>query len=394
MNLWLFDLDGVLIHPGGYREALRRTAAHFSSEAGYPGRRLEESVIETFEAQGITCEWDIAGICVMADIFTLWRASPGLSLPAELESCLRVLRAGSLRLPEPDYAGWARRVNPLGSDTPSASAVKLFRREAVRADPDRVRFREFEAVLDGVLGHPREFARSPMMRYFQQFTLGSREYEKHYRVPSGVETPSLLAELDRPAISDRSRDRILAMLREKKVPIAVITARPSLPGEAEGDLTDYPPEAEIGLAVAGLGGLPVAGAGHMVWLAKRHGEKPDAFLKPSPVHSLAAVSLALGDGEGAALEAARMFVEDGKLTPPLDRLGKEETRIRIFEDSPTGVVGTLSAADLLNGAGLNVHLSIFGVATGKEKRAALQSLGAEVFDTVDRALEAAWKAVP
>jgi hypothetical protein len=45
MNVWLFDLDGVLIRPEGYREALRRTVAHFSREMGNPERPLEESAI-------------------------------------------------------------------------------------------------------------------------------------------------------------------------------------------------------------------------------------------------------------------------------------------------------------------------------------------------------------
>jgi phosphoglycolate phosphatase-like HAD superfamily hydrolase len=54
MNIWLFDLDGVLIHPGGYREALRRTVAHFSRRAGYPDEPLAEETIEAFEANGIT----------------------------------------------------------------------------------------------------------------------------------------------------------------------------------------------------------------------------------------------------------------------------------------------------------------------------------------------------
>ena len=393
MRVWLFDLDGVLIHPGGYREALRRTMAHFSREAGYPERPLEESTIEAFEAQGITCEWDIAGICVMADIFNLWRTNPALHLPPDLDGSLRCLRSGGLVRPETDYAHWARQVGSLGGETPSASAVKLFKQEAGHTEPDLVRAGEFEAVLGLVLGHPREFARSPVMQYFQQFTLGSRTYADHYRTTPSVETASLLAELDRPAVSTETRDRILALQREKRIHAAIITARPCRPREAGDDLTDYPPEAEIALKIIGLEKLPLVGSGHMRWLAIRHRQSSEAYLKPSPVHSLAAIALALGGSERAALEAARTFVEEGKLLSPLDQFKEQESDIVVFEDSPTGVIGTQSAVDLLGRARLNIRLSILGVAAGGEKRAALESLGAEVFETTDAALGRALKTI-
>jgi hypothetical protein len=393
MNLWLFDLDGVLIQPQGYREALRRTVAHFSRDMGNPERPLEESSIEAFEAQGITCEWDIAGICVAADVFMIWRANPDLHLPSDFPRAMRVLQKDTLQRPEPDYAGWARRVSALGGETPSASAVKLFRQEAGRAEPDVDRAGEFDALLSALLGHPREFARSPVMEYFQQFTLGSRAYAEHYHVPATVETPSLLEEMDRLAISTTSRDRILALHSQKRICAAIITARPCWPQEAREDLMDYPPEAEIALKVMGLKDLPMVGAGHMLWLAKLHGQKPDAYLKPNPVHSLAAFAFALGAVEGMALEAARTFVEEGKLISPLDQIKEGGAEVVVFEDSPTGVIGTQSAVDLLRRARLNIRLAFMGVAAGGEKRAALESLGAVVFDTADEALDAAWKKI-
>ncbi|MGB7538453.1 MAG: hypothetical protein WBM17_07925 [Anaerolineales bacterium] len=391
MNLWLFDLDGVLIHPGGYREALRRTVAHFSRAAGYPERHLDESTIEAFEAQGITCEWDIAGICLMADFFTMWKANPTLHLPPDLAGGLGALHSADLIRPEPDYAYWAHRVGAFGGETPSASALKTFKQEAGHADEDMARLGEFDAVLGLVLGHPREFARSPVMQYFQQFTLGSRAYAQQYGVTPVLETPSLLAELDRPGISPAARDRILVLQAEKRIHSVIITARPCRPQAAGDNLADYPPEAEIAQKVLGLENLPLVGAGHMQWLARQHGQISDGYLKPSPVHSLAALALALGEKENAALEAARVFVEEGKILPPLDSLKQTGASVTIFEDSPTGVIGTQSAVDLLKRKNLDVRISILGVAAGGEKRAVLQSLGAEVFGTTDESLERAWK---
>jgi hypothetical protein len=387
MNVWLFDLDGVLIHPGGYREALRRTVAHFSQAAGYAPAPLAESAIESFEAQGITCEWDIAGICAMAEIYEVWRANPSLHLAGDLGECRRQMQSGSWIHPAPDYPRWARLVGALAGETPSSAAVKIFKHEAGHADSDLSRVAEFETILSAVLGHPRDFTRSPVMQYFQQFTLGSRGYADHYRVSPVLETASLLAELDRPAISEASRDRILKLQAAGSIRAAIITARPCRPQNAGDDRTDYPPEAEIALKVAGLEKLPLAGAGQMQWLARRHGQIVDAYLKPSPVHALTALALALGENETAALESARALVEDGKPLPPWQSLRDKELRVSVFEDSPTGVIGTQSAVDLLARKNILCRLSIFGIATGAEKRAALQSLGAQVFATTDAALE-------
>jgi phosphoglycolate phosphatase-like HAD superfamily hydrolase len=363
MNIWLFDLDGVLVHPGGYREALRRTVAQFSRRAGYSDAPLAESVIEAFEAHGITCEWDIVGICLMAEVLDAWRADPSLRLPADLDGCLETIRE---------------------------SAVRLFAQEAGHTDAEKARLDEFRAVLETVLGHPREFARSPVMRFFQQYTLGSRAYAEHYRTEPTIDTPSLLAERDRPGLSEGPRDRILQSVSEGNIRAAVITARPCRPQSAADDLTDYPPEAEIALEVAGVKALPLAGAGHMQWLARRYGQAVDGYLKPSPVHSLAAIAFSLGSGEVDALEAARSFVEEGQLLPALADLKAEPSTVAVFEDSPTGVIGTQSAVDLLRRARIDIRLRIFGVASGEEKRVALESLGARVFATTDEALEAAW----
>jgi phosphoglycolate phosphatase-like HAD superfamily hydrolase len=390
MNLWLFDLDGVLIHPGGYREALRRTVAHFSARMGNPERTLDESAIESFEAQGITCEWDIAGICAAADAFAIWRANPELHLPSDFSRALTVLQKETLARPVPEYAGWARRAGALGGESPSLSAAKIFRQEAGHADADIDRVGEFDGLLDALLGHPREFEHSPVMRFFQQFTLGSRTYRDLYGVPADVETPSLLEELDRPAFSAANRDRIRTMQRERKIRAVIVTARPSRPSGAIHDPVDFPPEGEIGAKVIGLEELPLVGAGQMLWLAKQRGQQPDAYLKPNPTHSLAAIALALGAAEGDGLEAARALVEDGKLLPPFDALKEKGADVLVFEDSPTGVLATQSAVDLLCRRDVNAQLSFFGIASGGEKRAALQALGAEVLDTTDEALDRAW----
>ena len=52
----LLDIDGVLVHPGGYRAALRATVNHFIE----PPLVIPEEVLTDLENRGISSEWDMA----------------------------------------------------------------------------------------------------------------------------------------------------------------------------------------------------------------------------------------------------------------------------------------------------------------------------------------------
>jgi len=45
MQVWLFDLDGVLICPGGYRAALKATVNHFTRAMGLGDYPLADETI-------------------------------------------------------------------------------------------------------------------------------------------------------------------------------------------------------------------------------------------------------------------------------------------------------------------------------------------------------------
>ncbi|HAD05709.1 MAG TPA: hypothetical protein DCE76_00960, partial [Anaerolineaceae bacterium] len=60
VNIFLLDIDGVLVKPGGYRTALHRTIAFFLQQLELPENfNLTEDEIGNFEAHGITSEWDM-----------------------------------------------------------------------------------------------------------------------------------------------------------------------------------------------------------------------------------------------------------------------------------------------------------------------------------------------
>src|SRR6185503_13358919 len=84
MQLHLFDMDAVLVHPGGYHAALVATVNHFSRAMGHGDYGPTPEEIEAFEAAGITSEWDSAPIAIA-----------------------EIARTGR----RPDYAGLIRRVS-------------------------------------------------------------------------------------------------------------------------------------------------------------------------------------------------------------------------------------------------------------------------------------------
>ena len=65
-NLYLFDMDAVLLYPGGYRAALMATVNYFSREMGLGDCAPTMHEIEVFESVGITSEWDSAPMCIVA----------------------------------------------------------------------------------------------------------------------------------------------------------------------------------------------------------------------------------------------------------------------------------------------------------------------------------------
>jgi phosphoglycolate phosphatase-like HAD superfamily hydrolase len=396
MQIWLFDLDGVLIYPGGYRAALKATVNHFTRAMGLGDYDLADPTIETFEACGITSEWDSSPICVAVLLAEIWRADPTLRLPADFDQALSAVRSHAPQRLAPDLAAWARRISQAMSDTdlareanPSDAALKLLQDDARRSLERNGRLVELDALLRQLLERNRDLLRSPTMRVFQHYTMGSRAFGSHYGSVPSFETPSLLRDLDRPALSSSSRDMILELASQGKAHPVIYTARPGQPRTLPGRPEDCAPEAEIALDLIGLADLPLATYGHLTWLAAQYNQRPDYFVKPSPVHALTAMAMAIGGSEREALETAYALVREGRLVAPLSDLRGRRAEVHVFEDSARGIRGVREAARLLEQAGIHVDARAWGIADHPEKRRALESLDALTFANVDQAIQAA-----
>jgi hypothetical protein len=166
---------------------------------------------------------------------------------------------------------------------------------------------------------------------------------------------------------------------------AVFTARPSRAPDGAGGT----PEAEQGAAVAGLPELPVIGLGGLRWVAQQRGEQdPERFLKPSPVHALAAVAAAAGAPLVDALHAAAALAVEGRAAAFWRAL--EGAEVWAFEDGDWGLRSAAAAARILAAHGVSVALWLCGVTASAGKAARLKDAGATaVSATLGEALRAA-----
>lgn len=387
-RILLFDLDGVLITPGGYHRALQATVNHFSRRMGLGDLAPDEAEIESLEINGLTSEWDSSAICLAVLVTDLWRRDPQLRLPGTWEGILSAIRARAARLrPQPGYARWGERISAARLPrTPAPRAALALLLAATQSGETKGRRQELAKALEILLGQTRDFRSSITMRVFQHFTLGAEGFRLTYAEEPSLETTSLLRESDAPTLSAEETQDLVSCTSNGETRAAVFTLRltkPVMPSAVGGE---YAPEAEVTLERVGLAHWPVVGFGQLRWLAGERHVYSDAYLKPSPVHALAAMAKTLGaTDEDALLSACRLFEED-RLTGALTSFQDGEMDLHVFEDSPSSLRGVKQAVDLLRGHGAEVALHPWGIGSSPLRRKALQGSGYPVFGNVGQAL--------
>ncbi len=144
------------------------------------------------------------------------------------------------------------------------------------------------------------------------------------------------------------------------------------------------PDAEYGLRLVGLEGVPLVGYGEIEWLAEQMGEEADTLSKPSPIHALAAVFAALSkELNGSLLDA--YAVANGKSSEIITLL--DESQIWVFEDTPAGIVSVDQVGKILHGQGINVDLNKIGIASTPLKEEYLKAQGVQVYEKIDMVLK-------
>jgi hypothetical protein len=85
-TILLLDIDGVLVHPGGYRAALHATLNHFVNLMGLPHFEFPEEKLAGFEKRGITSEWDMVPLLLAVLWDDILARQPLSNLPADVSS--------------------------------------------------------------------------------------------------------------------------------------------------------------------------------------------------------------------------------------------------------------------------------------------------------------------
>jgi hypothetical protein len=372
-RLLLLDLDGVLLTPRGYHASLQETVRIVGRSLGFSGVHLSQETIDLFEAAGVTAEWDSSAICACLLLQRLWSVDPQARLPGTSPSPTIPLHG----LPLPDLRGFAETMHAQRSydRNPLERAEALLLERSDGLDPEQT----------GHLGDLLRNARSPdaslTHRLVQELNLGSERFRQLYGLEPLLACQSALEQSDKPTLSPAALRRLRAWLEPAERGAAIFTNRPSVP--PDGSFGS--PEAELGARVAGLGDLPIVALGALAWLGARRGEPLEAYLKPSPVHALAALRCAQGEPVAAAVQTAADLALEGKFDPGWRRL--EGAVIYALEDGARGLRSVRTAADVLRSVGIKVDVTALGVTGSPAKAASLEQEGAIVLPTNEAAFD-------
>jgi hypothetical protein len=343
----LLDIDGVLVHHGGYRAALHATLNHFASLMGLSHFDFPEEKLAELEKRGIYSEWDMVPLLLA----TLWNDIlshyPNINLPADLYSAAVEIGGNingymprELIIPEFEY---------IAGQYPAEAALQHGCFSFIPTD-----------LRLNILSQSRNINLSQTMRLFQHYSLGSRVFSKTYELPAEVETESFLLTHDRSNINDAIRDR----LRQPNIHLAGLTARPSAPPrEVDDSHFGYAPEAEIALKLVGLADIPLIAFGKLEYLAAQRGLDAGALIKPSPVHALAATAAAFTGDEWSGLQSAGDWFQTGKLNGVFADLPRE-FELYVVEDTLGGIRSTQAAGEILCKAGFDVTTHTIGLTSG------------------------------
>lgn len=359
MDILLFDMDGVLVEPLGYRFALKETVRQAGRYLGIGEVFITDEQIVRFEALGISSEWHSSALCMAMMVIHQWKPSFKRG-----NSCQPV----SLEL-EGLFAALAEQ--PVGNPALKrgvAAIESIAQKHAVELEPVKRLVENSESIQ-----------RSPTMNWFQELILGSEAYQNAYRKAPQFEGESYLQLYDRRLIDESLSGEVIRWASAPGRGAAIMTSRPSNgPPGFQGE-----PDAQLGAALAGLEALPVIGYSEISWLSRRTGQEIPDLLKPGWAHALAAILVA----SGWTLEDSLAYTGRALTDRREDRLDKlNNSMVIVFEDTPSGMVAVQEAGNLLGEIGLRVRVRAIGIAGDAAKRSALAAQGAVLYANINQAL--------
>jgi hypothetical protein len=371
MEILLLDMDGVLLEARAYHQALREVVERIGRALGFRQVNLTLEDIHFFESVDVTSEWDSSAICYALLLERVWGLDPNLRLPTQPP----LPETETHDLSAPDFRAFFRSLAAATSKpVPSLADAEHLLLQQREHTPAQIE------TLQGIFRNARRIAGSLTHRMFQELILGSQVFCELYGLDASAPSDGYLLTLDVPALDKRQTRRLLDWIAQRNHYAAVFTNRPSKP---LGDFFDTP-EAELGLKLVGLEGVPMVGHGSLAWMARERGLSMDALLKPSPVHVLTALRCALGESIESALRSAASLVLDAVVDA--DWAVLDGAQVAVFEDAAKGLQSADSARETLSQHRTAIALHLRGVSSDENKAHALRAAGAQVYTNLAAAM--------
>ncbi len=357
LKIFLFDIDGVLVKPLGYRQGVQIVFKEYAQHWGFTGRLAGEDEISLLESRQITSEWDQIPICLACVLETGLAESANRPADFSIDGVPPALfHEGSASI----TVDYRRMINEIGSlpKEPGALSDRLLKNGSIF--PHLFPYRAFRDLF----ANTRDVLMSPTTRRFQLLELGSRVFSDTYHLAADCETDGLLVTSDVSLIPANLAADLLRKQNNGELRLAAISARPSRPDGLFSDSNhSYSPEAELGLRVAGLAEIPCIGFGELVWLAEKAHTEADNLLKPNRIHALAGIAAASGLDSLSAMQAAYDLDRTGSKDRISEIFGTvlEPVEVHIFEDTPVGILSARSAVEYMNELGIPCVFHAWGI---------------------------------
>lgn len=371
-HFFLFDMDGVLLIPGGYREATNATVRRVGAALGVTSPALTEEQIAHFEALSITNEWDTIAICAALMLVNIWQADPDVQLDGFLP-CEKVDL-----YPMPDVDSFLASFSEVG-DLPCVSAYK----KIIIDHPGLTETQK--AHLKEILFTARDILKSPILSIHQEAVLGSETFQAYYGLEPQLGIESYLMTFDAPALAPINERSLRRRLSQEDHLAGIMTNRPSR--SPDGYLSAS--EAELGAKLVRMDDVPLMGSGMLAWFGETHCSLAGhLLLKPNPVHCLALLQMCAGTPVTRALEiSCALWQGRGE---ERDWVQFEGAQIYIFEDAVKGLVAGVNTRALLAEKQIDIDLRLIGISSSPIKRAALAEVADKVYLDIN---EIDWEAI-
>ncbi len=380
----LFDLDSVLVYPGGYQTAFFQTLRHILNNINLEYLLPGEEIFDLYEANSVTSEWDMIPITLAIILETVYQCNSQIKAPSKLEVALQEIHTTQLNHIQIDFSSVITTIAQTfkQAETPSLGLLYAIENQQCTAP---FSIWKTAALLRDLLQTTRDIRRSYPNRLFQNFVLGSQRFQEVYHLPLEIESESLMLQNDRVLISPEANDSILNYYRKDILRIAALTFRPSLPPrEVQVDKNGYSPEAEMALTRLNLNFIPLIGYGRISYLAQHVHTTPDRLIKPSPIQALAGIAAAWTRNEWQALTWAYSIYQNQ--THEKLKILPSRFQLHVFEDSTLGILSSRTAVEILKKCGYNIEINAWGISSNHRKTNSLSEAGINVFPDINVAI--------